>query len=94
MMEPSTSVACAHALVKSQISAMDLGKYGMLACLLNDALCGQVMVIFVRWVVDSLVEVTIFVIASTLYLSLYHYLPLPLSPVPWESGFHLDTSYW
>jgi hypothetical protein len=46
-MEPSTRVACAHASVKSQISAMDLGKYGMLACLLNDELRRQVVVIFV-----------------------------------------------
>jgi len=61
MMEPSTRVACAHALVKSQISAMDPGKYGMLACLLNNELRGQVVAIFVGWVINS------FVIVSTLY---------------------------
>ena len=80
-MEPSTRVACAHASVKSQISAMDLGKYGMLACLLNDVLRGQVVAIFVGWVIDS------FLIVSTLYS-----LPLPLSP--WKSGFPSHTSYW
>ena len=34
---------------------MDLGKYGMFACLLNDALSGQVIVVFEGWVVDNLV---------------------------------------
>ena len=68
-MEPSTRVACAHASVKSQISAMDLGKYGMLACLLNNVLRGEVVAIFVGWVIDS------FLIVSTLYS-----LSLPLPP--------------
>lgn len=70
-MELSRRVACAHASVKSQISAMDLGKYGMLACLLNDELRGQVVVIFVGW------AIVIFVIASTLHLGLPFPLPLP-----------------
>jgi len=54
-------MACAHASVKSEISAMVLGKYGMLACLLNDELRGHVVSTFVGWAIDS------FVIVSTLY---------------------------
>jgi len=76
---------------------MDLGKYGMFTCLLNDALSGQleIIVVFEGWVVDNLV-VIMFVVASTVYLFFYHYLPLPLpvSSFPWKSSFHLKISYW
>ena len=72
MIELSTRAVCAHASVKPQIRAMDLGKSGMLACLLNDELRGQVVAIFVGRVIDSFVIVFViisFVIASTLRLS-------------------------
>ena len=91
MMEPSTRVACAHALVKPQISAVDFRKCGMIACLLNDALCGQTILIFVGWVVvvHSLI-ITIFVIASALCLCL----PLCFSRLHDLQSFVMEDDYY
>jgi hypothetical protein len=65
----------------------------MLACLLNDKLRGQLVAIFVRWVIYSFVitfVVIIFVIASTLY----HGLPFPLPLPSLKSCFRSNASYW
>ena len=80
MMEQSSRVACAHASVKYEISAMNLGEYyGILACLLNDGMCGHLDATFVGWVL------TIFVIPS-FDVSFRHGLPFPL-PLP-------SSYYW
>ena len=65
---------------RSKISAMDLGEYGILACMLNDGMRGHFDAIFVGWIL------AIFVIASTLDVSFHHSLPL-LLPLP-------SSYYW